>query len=324
MLSRPDFLEKQIVVITAEQLKWLTLKNDNVMVYENKKIINQLSCSKVFCIFIIGDCTITTKLISRLCEYQISVYLFTDSLYPKCIIGSQLEGNYVLREKQYHPAVDNLIFAKQLVKNKITNQWKLLKCIRNKDDACKEAIKQLAQAQITVNTAPTADSLRGVEGNASKLFFPNYFKTVGRQRRAPRTKEDVINMLLDIWYSYLYRFIEANLNLYGFDVYKGVYHTLFFERKSLVCDLVEPWRCIIDRKIRKIYNLWQVKDKDFGFKQWTYYFKDWDIRRYYSKLLLEEIIAYKMQIFDYVKSYYQAQMKGSAILPLFYIDEMFE
>jgi len=107
----------------------------------------------------------------------------------------------------------------------------------------------------SISDVEAVDSLRGLEGNASKLFFSAYFKEIGRHRRAPRTKEDILNLLLDIGYSYLYRFIESNLNLYGFDIYKGFYHTLFFERKSLVCDLVEPWRCIMEKKIRKMYNL---------------------------------------------------------------------
>lgn len=71
----------------------------------------------------------------------------------------------------------------------------------------------------------------------------------------PRTRADIPNLLMDIGYTFIYNFVEANLNLYGFDIYKGFYHQLFFERKSLVCDLVEPFRCLIDKQIRKMYNL---------------------------------------------------------------------
>ena len=89
--------------------------------YENKKIVDQLPCAKIFCVYVIGDCTITTKIIAKLLRYQISVYLLTEFLFPRCVIGSQLEGNYILREKQYKNE-DVLSFAKQLVKNKIANQ----------------------------------------------------------------------------------------------------------------------------------------------------------------------------------------------------------
>jgi len=92
-----------------------------LVVYENKKIVDQLPCAKIFCVYVIGDCTITTKIIAKLLRYQISVYLLTEFLFPRCVIGSQLEGNYILREKQYKNE-DVLSFAKQLVKNKIANQ----------------------------------------------------------------------------------------------------------------------------------------------------------------------------------------------------------
>jgi len=50
-----------------------------------------------------------------------------------------------------------------------------------------------------------------------------------------------------------------------FDNYKGVYHKFFYQRKSLVCDLVEPFRPIIDYKVRKIIKLGQVNEEDFDY-----------------------------------------------------------
>ena len=101
MLSAPDFLEKQIVVITSEQVKDLMLRNDNLLIKEKDKILNQISCFKIFCIFIIGEYTISSKLIDRLAKYQICLFCLGYNLKPKCMIGDALQGNYLLREKQY-------------------------------------------------------------------------------------------------------------------------------------------------------------------------------------------------------------------------------
>lgn len=101
----------------------------------------------------------------------------------------------------------------------------------------------------------------------------------------PRTRNDIPNLLLDIGYTMVYNIIEAHCNLYGFDIYKGVYHTAFYERKSLVCDLVEPFRCLIDRQLRKSYNLGQIDEKDFVFKQGEYSIL-MDKRVKYLKILL--------------------------------------
>ena len=92
-----------------------------------------------------------------------------------------------------------------------------------------------------------------------------YFRKLKWERRMPRCKNDIPNLLLDIGYTYLFNFIESLLSIYGFDLYCGVHHTFFYQRKSLVCDLVEPFRCIIDQRIRKAYTLKQVNEDDFFF-----------------------------------------------------------
>jgi CRISPR-associated protein Cas1 len=51
------------------------------------------------------------------------------------------------------------------------------------------------------------------------MFFTNYFKEIGWNRRSPRAKNDVKNLLMDIGYTYLFHYIEALLRLYGFDNY---------------------------------------------------------------------------------------------------------
>ena len=134
--------------------------------------------------------------------------------------------------------------------------------------------------------------------------------------RMPRTRNDIINFLMDIGYSFLYNFIEANLCLYGFDVYKGVYHKLFYERKSLACDLVEPFRCIIDKKIRKMHNLGQINEQDFKFKNGEYTI-EWEKQKKYIQNFLSALLEQKMQLFSYVKEYYRYCMDPSREFPAF-------
>ena len=91
--------------------------------------------------------------------------------------------------------------------------------------------------------------------------------------RYPRTKIDKNNLLLDMGYTFLFHFLKALLLLYGFDIYEGFYHRRFYQRKSLVCDIEEPFRAIIDEAMRKSFNLGQIKDSDFGFANGQYFLK---------------------------------------------------
>lgn len=315
MLSNADFLEKQIVVITADQVKDLSLRNENLLIKEDGKIKNQISCFKIFCIFIIGEYTISSKLIDKLMKYQICVYCLGFNLKPKCMIGSPLQGNYILREKQYNNPLE-LEIAKKIVQNKTENQLALLQEIREKSDVLKQDIKAIKEIISKVSSVDAEDSLRGLEGNVAKYFFTHYFSEMKRYKRMPRTRNDIINFLLDIGYSFLYNFVEANLCLYGFDVYKGVYHKLFYERKSLACDLVEPLRCIIDKKIKKMYNLGQINEKDFVFKGGEYSI-DREKQKPYLQHFLQALLDEKMQIFSYIKAYYRYMMDPTRDFPIF-------
>ena len=80
-------------------------------------------------------------------------------------------------------------------------------------------------------------------GNQDNLI---YFDNVQWNGRKPRIKSDYVNVVLDIGYTMLFNIVDAMLQVYGFDTYYGVFHKCFYMRKSLVCDIMEPIRPIID------------------------------------------------------------------------------
>lgn len=74
MLALSDFEYKHLIVITADQYKHLSLRNGNILIKdEDEEVINQFSCAKIFCLFVIGECTLTTKLIDELLSFKISL-----------------------------------------------------------------------------------------------------------------------------------------------------------------------------------------------------------------------------------------------------------
>ena len=154
----------------------------------------------------------------------------------------------------------------------------------------------------------------GLEGNASRVFFAAYFRSLGWTRREPRCKRDVCNLLLDIGYTFVFQFVEALLSLYGFDLYCGVLHTLFYQRKSLVCDIVEPFRAIIDQRLRKAHNLGQIDPGDF-FNDHGRYGLKWENQGKYTRLFLKDILERKEEIFKFVQAYYRWFMRGNDNAP---------
>lgn len=303
MLSLNDFREKKILVIPLyDKLEnQLKLQNNNILLLKDKKIENKISCHIVYCIFIVGDCTITSKLIQKLKDYGISIFLLNKSFRKYAEINAIAEGNYVLRSKQYK--VDKkleFLISKKLIQNKIQNQYKLIKKISNKD----VDINYL-DARVGIENVTDMKSLLGIEGNFSSIYFKKVFKDLDWNRRSPRTKEDINNLLLDIGYTFVFNYISSLLYLFGFDVYKGIYHKLFFQRKSLVCDLVEPIRPLVDQQLIKSYNLGQIKSQDFIFKNGAFRFKDYQTSFSYSKIWFKMIMQNHEDLYKYIYGYYK-------------------
>lgn len=319
MLSLPDFREKGLVVCFTSEGQTLSFKNDNLIIKDQEgKIILQQSCFLIFSVWIVGNISLTSGIIQRSKKYGFSIFLMSFGLKPQGVWNSGAEGNFLLREKQY--SYNGLGIAWHLVKNKIQNQILLLKGIRQKTLSTKTTIADLEGYSGRDLATLNLKSILGLEGIASKQFFKCWYGHLDWKGRKPRVKMDPINVLLDIGYTYLFNFIESMATLYGFDLYRGVYHQNFYQRKSLVCDLVEPFRCIVDRRIRNAYGLGQVR-KDHFLESRGFYSLRIEHNRQYTSWLVKEILAHKEPIFLYVQDYYRAFMRGKPIevFPVFSI-----
>ena len=320
MMSLPDFRYKQIAVhIAGGSKEKLKFRADNILIEDaNGKILFQHSCHRLFALFIIGEMSLTSVAISKAVAFAFPIILMTGNMKVAVRINCAAEGNTILRRKQYNVGDRGLLIAKELIRQKINNQAALLTGLRHlsKED---RATREYLQS-VSVDKAADSASLMGIEGDASKHFFGAYFRPLGWIRREPRCKRDIYNLLLDIGYTYLFNFIESMLSIYGFDLFCGVHHTFFYQRKSLVCDMIEPFRCIIDCRLRKAYNLRQIVPCDF-FMQDNHYQLQYKEQYKYIGLFMKDILSYKEQIFLFCQRYYRWFMRDDEIekFPVFKI-----
>lgn len=317
MLSLNDFREKQIIFIKNSKDNETKIKfnNDNVVYVKDDKVVDQLSCYKVLAIFIIGDTSFTTVFIKKAIEFGISIFLMKQNFETYATIESRAEGNYLLRNKQYK--ADNEIYiAKKLVENKLFNQVNLMLKEKYLDKQGGENKKN--EIADKIKNVQNEKELLGIEGNFTKFFFGIYFEELKWYKRMPRAKIDEYNLLMDIGYTFLFNYVDSLLRLYGFDVYKGCYHKLFFKRKSLSCDIMEPFRCVIDKQLLKSFRLKQINKKDFKFVNGQYSL-DYDKSRKYAEIFLEGILRHKEDIFNYVYDFYRFVMDDNKKFPFWEI-----
>lgn len=321
MLTLPDFREKQILFILVEDLpkertkSKIKFHNENIVFLKDDRVENRASCHKIFSVFIIGNISLTTELIRQCKLFGISLFFLRSNFSLYAYINSSADGNYLLRERQYSLSQEQeLEIARKIVENKINNQFSLIRSRKLDIGKSKKEITKL------IRDAPNDGFLRGIEGNISKDFFKLYFKDINWCGREPMVKPDIPNFLLDMGYTFLFNFIDALLCLFGFDTYKGFYHKLFFQRKSLACDIIEPFRGIIDREVLKMYTLRTVREDDFKVYNKKVVLKSYKYNKKYAGHFSEAIMRNKEEIYKYVYGFYRFIMdSGKNKFPYFKI-----
>ncbi len=317
MLSANDFSKKQIIFLFTNTGEKLSFSNDNIVIKDKEgKIKHQSTCYRLFMVCVVGNISITSGLIQRSKKFGFAICLMSTTFRVYEIIGSRMEGNTMLRKRQYEYTQNDI--GRKIEQNKIANQMDTLKNIRKKTEEIKEGIEFLQDMIDKLNEPLNYLEVMGIEGNAARVYFTRVFNNVKWNGRKPRIKNDYINVTLDIGYIMLFNIVDAILQIYGFDTYYGVFHKCFYMRKSLVCDLMEPMRPIVDYSVRKAINLEQCKKEDFEVydNRWVLKYK---MNSKYIQFLMKDILEYKDEIFVYIQKYYRFFMKMKSVeeLPRF-------
>lgn len=215
-----------------------------------------------------GEAGIAISFLSRSGRFQARVSGFTP-------------GNVLLRREQYRRADDPLaatMIARNMVLAKVANMRNvLLRAAREREsdakaDSLRAATDRLAPTLEEVGKATDLDRLRGLEGEASAVYFSVFndlianpaeaFAFRGRSRRPPL---DNANALLSFLYSMLTLDARAACEACGLDSQVGFLHRDRPGRPSLALDLIEEFRAsIADRVALSLINRQQVGPAGFS------------------------------------------------------------
>jgi len=318
MFTNKDLTYRTIFVINCIQERSLRVSNGELLLEEHvensdkTKTLTKLPFQKILALFVIGHIRITTPLIEKCRKFGVALVVMKPSLRPVFFWADAAEANFLLRKRQYELKKEDISIAKIIVENKLRNQQKALADTRRKDERTEQSRTTLQGCIDTLHDITDYNTLLGLEGMAAKAFFTAFYQDFDWHQRRPRTKCDVWNATLDIGYTILFNYIECFLRMFGFDLYVGVYHRMWFKRKSLVCDIMEPFRPIIDKTVRTAWNRKQFSEKDFQVIKGEYrlcYERNAD----YYKVFFDALIPYKAETFKYVQSYYRCFMGRKSV-----------
>lgn len=311
MFTNKDVEFRSVYVINCLKDRELRVSSGELLLedMESHQTLTKLPFQKILALFVIGHIHITTPLIEKCKKHNVALVVMKPSLRPVFYWADAAEANFLIRKKQYEFSKEDISIARILVGNKIANQELLLRKSRKRDELTLSTIDNFKLLREQALHTSEYNELMGIEGLAAKLFFAAYFQDLEWKGRRPRIKRDYINAILDIGYTYLFNFMECFVRMFGFDIYVGVYHRLWFKRKSLICDLMEPFRCVIDRTVRTAINRMQFKESDFAIYKGEYRLKP-ENNKDYSIVFFDALIPYKNDIFKYVQQYYRCFMNN--------------
>lgn len=252
----------------VEQGCTIKRKDIRFVIYKEGVINESVPYFEVNNIILWGRQNITGPALDLAFEKGIDIIFLTLSGKLKGKIQGEKSKNVYIRLAQYELWRDKekkLQFSKAIIKNKINNQYKLLKYYGI--DA-----PEIIDIKKNVDSANKIDEVMGFEGIASKIYF-DYFRLVmqndfefnGRNRRPPK---DEVNSLLSLTYSMVLNSILCELEVSGLDSYLGFLHAIKYGREALALDILEEFRQgFCDTFVIRLINRKEVKKEDFIYSE---------------------------------------------------------
>lgn len=217
-------------------------------------------------VVVVGNGSISTPALHLLMDRNIPVHFVSAGGRYKGSLTSGMGHGYELRRAQYDSALSadwSLDFARAFVVGKVLNQRQTLTRFMyrrpGEGEGFGNAARELAILAREASGSDCLEALRGIEGNAARIYFSVLGNALiapwrfnGRTRRPPR---DPVNALLSFAYTLLLGRVTTAVVTVGLDPCVGWLHPAYRGRPSASLDLMEEFRsAVVDRLVISILN----------------------------------------------------------------------
>lgn len=236
--------------------------------------------------------SISTYLLKELSSNKINIIFCDEKHNP----FGELQSYYIshnspkkiMLQSKWDQKTKDLIWE-CIVQNKITNQILVLKELK------KVGWKRLEEYLKEIKTGDKTNR----EGHAAKIYFNSLFG-----KNFIRHSDDVINAALNYGYAILLSTFNKEIISNGYITQLGINHKNEFNEFNLSCDLMEPFRMIVDHfvyrniptELNSTYkqNLVNLLNQTFSYEGKNYTLKD-VIKKYVKNMFstIEDGIIYK-------------------------------
>jgi CRISPR-associated protein Cas1 len=229
-----------------------------------------------------GRVMVSPQLMEACAEAQIPLNFMSANGRMLARIDTPGSGGVRLKRAQFRQADDKVFrlnFARAVVAGKVQNaRGNLLRSARDMPEgrcadaeSLRTAAAYMANGLLQLEPADSLDLVRGVEGDAARIYFENFAlmtpdapEVLQFKKRTRRPPLDPVNALLSLFYSILTHDCTAALACAGLDPSVGFFHDERPGRPSLALDLMEEFRAfLVDRFVITLINRRQAGAEDF-------------------------------------------------------------
>lgn len=268
-----------VLYVTTENA-YAVLDGENILLKTEDKLLGRFPLHILEGIYLFSYAGASPSLIAKCAEKNIDlVFCSPGGRFLSRPVG-RTKGNVLLRREQYRIADSDersVRISRNMVFGKITNGRHVLdRMRRDHGDRINEGLFQnatvkLGDLALKARLAEADDVLRGIEGDAARIYFNLFDDMILRDHssfffhtRNRRPPLDNVNALLSYVYMMLSSMCASALETVGLDPYVGVMHTDRAGRESLALDIMEELRpCLADRFVLRLINNGIVKNDDF-------------------------------------------------------------
>jgi CRISPR-associated protein Cas1 len=254
-------------------------QKDECFRLKQKERVFDISPLKVESIVISNQAMISTQAIAQALEHNIDI-IFLDSYGDPLgrIWFSKMGSTALIRRKQLEAAEEpsGVKLVGDMIQQKMDHQIRFLKRLMHvrpgKESMFSPAITTIEKTLTDLNAKngeleDTRNRIMGLEGTAGRSYFQCLSKILPEkyqfERRTRRPAKDPFNAVLNYCYGILYSLVEKACILSGLDPYVGFLHTDNYNKKSMVFDLIEPFRIFAEQTAVYLFTGKKMKDEYF-------------------------------------------------------------
>ncbi len=264
-------------VYVINELSYLSLDGENLVCRVEDEIKLRIPFENVENIVCFNYMGCSPALMGKCVEKQIPINFVSPHGKFLAKVCGETKGNVFLRVAQIDKfREENLFLTKNTMAAKFSNTRQLIKRTLHdyadlRDDSqIQNVLDLLAKKSYDVYDAKNIDEIMGIEGFCAKEYFSIFNKLITNKKvtltfeyRNKRPSLDPINAMLSFVYTLATNEFAYALETVGLDSYIGFCHSLRSGRVSLACDLVEEFRCMVERFVLTLLNLRIIKESDF-------------------------------------------------------------